>query len=44
MSNSKTGILAVASHFESGGQRAESLISDAVTALEKKGVDFFIFS
>ena len=39
MSNMKTGILAVASHYESGGQRAEALIANAVNALEKKGVD-----
>lgn len=44
MSNSKTGILAVASHFESGGQRAESLISDVVAALEKKGVETVVGS
>ena len=39
MANMKTGILAVASHYESGGQRAEALIANAVNALEKRGVD-----
>ena len=44
MANMKTGILAVASHYESGGQRAEMLISNAVKALEKKGVDTVVAS
>lgn len=39
MASMKTGILAVASHYESGGQRAEALLDDAVNALRKKSVD-----
>lgn len=34
----KTGIVTVASHFESGGQRAEELTVSAVKALEEKGI------
>lgn len=44
MANTKTGILAVASHFESGGQRAEVLIADAVKVLEKKNIDTVVGS
>lgn len=39
MTNTKTGLVAVASPYESGGQRAEELTASAFTALEKKDVD-----
>lgn len=39
MTNIKTGILAVASHYESGGQRAGELMASAVAALREKGVE-----
>ena len=38
MPDVKTGILAVASHYESGGQRAHELAASAASALKKKDV------
>lgn len=38
MKDIKTGLVVVASQFESGGQRAEELISSAAEALKKKGI------
>lgn len=35
----KTGILAVASHYESGGQRADELMSSAIAALKRKDIE-----
>ncbi len=44
MTNIKTGVLAVASQYESGGQRADELISSAVTGLKQRDVEPIVAS
>jgi len=42
MRKSKVALVAMASKFESGGERSEEIIKEAIKYLEKKGMEGYL--